>query len=223
MALTAKKLEFKTVEVTPGIGQLALFRLSGQRQVPVLVDGENVITDSSAIISYLDRKNTTNTLIPHDLKSAGQAYLIEDWADTTLANAAKSALLEAIAMDSELRVALLPPNIPGGFRIAIDNLPYGLFSEVNQLLKNNERSQLLENLRKLSEVVEVNNWLIGDSISIADIAVAAQLSFLSFPTSSGKELAGKGVDGIKNHPLLEPLFEWRDNLELFLQKSNPLN
>ena len=54
MALHAKGLSFREVEVTPGIGQLAVFRLSGQRQVPVLVDGDTVVSDSSAICRYLD-------------------------------------------------------------------------------------------------------------------------------------------------------------------------
>ena len=42
MALKAKNLHFKTIDVTPGIGQIYVFRLSGQRQVPVLVDKENI-------------------------------------------------------------------------------------------------------------------------------------------------------------------------------------
>ena len=41
MVLQAKGLSFRTVEVTPGVGQVAVFRLSGQRQVPVLVDGDH--------------------------------------------------------------------------------------------------------------------------------------------------------------------------------------
>ena len=49
MALQSKGLSFREVEVTPGIGQIAMFRLSGQRQVPVLVDGDHVVADSSAI------------------------------------------------------------------------------------------------------------------------------------------------------------------------------
>ena len=42
MVLQAKGLSFRTVEVPPGVGQVAVFRLSGQRQVPVLVDGDQV-------------------------------------------------------------------------------------------------------------------------------------------------------------------------------------
>jgi len=49
LVLAAKGLAYNVVEVTPGVGQLELFRLSGQRQVPVLVDGADVISDSTAI------------------------------------------------------------------------------------------------------------------------------------------------------------------------------
>ena len=43
MVLQAKGLSYRAVDVSPGIGQLAVFRLSGQRQVPVLVDGDTVL------------------------------------------------------------------------------------------------------------------------------------------------------------------------------------
>ena len=49
LVLAAKGLDYTVVEVTPGLGQLELFRLSGQRQVPVLLDGSEVIADSTAI------------------------------------------------------------------------------------------------------------------------------------------------------------------------------
>jgi glutathione S-transferase len=40
--------------------------------------------------------------------------------------------------------------------------------------------------------------------------VVAQLSLLKFPVCAGAPLAGRGVPGIADHPLLEPLFSWRD-------------
>ena len=64
MVLQAKGLSFRTVEVTPGVGQVAVFRLSGQRQVPVLVDGDQVIADSSAIALHLDQREPDPALIP---------------------------------------------------------------------------------------------------------------------------------------------------------------
>ena len=83
MVLQAKGLSFRTVEVTPGVGQVAVFRLSGQRQVPVLVDGDQVIADSSAIALHLDQREPDPALIPTDPRQAAQVHLLEDWADTT--------------------------------------------------------------------------------------------------------------------------------------------
>ena len=108
MLLQAKGLSYRTVEVTPGIGQVAVFRLSGQRQVPVLVDGDQVLADSSAIARYLNQREADPALIPTDPRQAAQMHLLEDWADTTLAAAVRVALVQAAALDPELRVALLP-------------------------------------------------------------------------------------------------------------------
>ena len=52
MVLQAKGLSYREVEVTPGLGQVDVFRRSGQRQVPMLVDDETVIADSSSIAAY---------------------------------------------------------------------------------------------------------------------------------------------------------------------------
>ncbi|MBM5793979.1 MAG: glutathione S-transferase family protein, partial [Cyanobacteria bacterium K_DeepCast_0m_m1_088] len=41
-------------------------------------------------------------------------------------------------------------------------------------------------------------------------AVVAQLSLLLFPASAGAPLAGRGVPGLADDPLLAPLWQWRD-------------
>jgi glutathione S-transferase len=63
--------------------------------------------------------------------------------------------------------------------------------------------------------------LVGDQLSMADLAVAAQLSLLRFPASSGDGLAGRGVPGLSDHPQLQPLFAWRDRLETRLFQVDP--
>ena len=73
MVLQAKGLSYRTVDVTPGIGQVAVFRMSGQRQVPVLVDGDVVLADSSAIARHLEQRETSSPLIPVDVREAAQA------------------------------------------------------------------------------------------------------------------------------------------------------
>ena len=218
MVLQAKGLSYRTVEVTPGVGQVAVFRLSGQRQVPVLVDGDTVLADSTAIAFHLEEREADPALLPADARQAAQVRLLEDWADTTLAGAVRVALAQAAALDPQLRVALLPDDLPDPVRTVMGAIPGGWVSNVTELVNQNERAELLASLEQLATAVQASPWLVGDSMTLADIAVAAQLSLLRFPSSSGSALAGKGVPGLSDHPKLQPLFRWRDQIELKLME-----
>ena len=145
-------------------------------------------------------------------------HLIEDWADTTLATASRMALVQAAALDPQLRLALLPDDLPDPIRSVMGVIPGGWVSNVTELVNQNERAELLASLEKLAEAVQASSWLVGNAISLADLAVAAQLSLLRFPSSAGVTLAGKGVPGLSDHPKLQPLFHWRDQLELKLME-----
>ncbi|BEV35205.1 glutathione S-transferase family protein [Synechococcus sp. M16CYN] len=218
MVLQAKGLSYRIVEVTPGVGQLAVFRMSGQRQVPMLVDGDAVLADSSAIVRHLERQEPNPILIPVDTRQAAQVHLIEDWADTTLATVCRSALVQAVAVDATLRVALLPGDVPDPIRTMMGAFPGKWISDVAELVNQNERIDLLASLEQLASLVQKSPWLVGETMSLADLSVAAQLSLLCFPSSAGTVLAGKGVPGLRDHPKLQPLFQWRDQLELKLME-----
>ena len=221
MTLQAKGLSFREVEVTPGIGQIALFRLSGQRQVPVLVDGDDVVADSSAICRHLEALRPDPALIPADARQRAQMHLIEDWADTTLAAAVRAALLQAAADDPQLRDVLLPDDVPSPVRQVMSGLPGGWLSGLGELLGQEQRSSMLSSLCAIADGLDLNGCLIGNAITLADIAVGAQLSLLRFPASAGDALAGRGVPGISDHPRLQELFRWRDQLETRLINLDP--
>ena len=216
LVLALKRLPYTVVEVTPGLGQLALFRLSGQRQVPVLVDGPEVIADSSAIAQYLEANNPSPALLPADPGERARVLLLEDWADTALASGCRLALVQAAATDPVLRSALLPDSTPGPLRQLVSNLPSEVMGSVGEafdsMLGAGERQRLLANLEQLAVLADAQPYLVGSSLSLADVAVAAQLGLLLFPASSGAPLAGCGVSGIADHPLLQPLFSWRDRI-----------
>merc|ERR1711991_382219 len=156
------------------------------------------------------------SLVPADPRQAAQVRLLEDWADTTLAAAVRVALVQAAALDPQLRVALLPDDLPDPVRTVMGAIPGGWVSNVTELVNQNERAELLASLEQLSVAVQAAPWLVGNAMSLADLAVAAQLSLLRFPASSGAALSGQGVPGLSDHPKLQPLFQWRDQLELRL-------
>jgi len=216
LLLAAKGLTATLVEVTPGLGQLEIFRLSGQRQVPVLVDGGDVIADSTAIALHLEEKHPTPPLLPEDPAARARVLLIEDWADTALATGARLALVQAAARDPLLRSALLPEATPAPLRRLVDSLPASVLAPlgetVQDVLTPCSFRQLTRMLEQLTVLVRDRSHLEGDRLSLADLAVVAQLSLLRFPLSAGEPLAGRGVEGISDHPLLQPLFAWRDGI-----------
>ena len=223
MALHAKKLQYRVEEVKPGIGQIEIFQLSGQKQLPIIKDdNDQIISDSSNICEYIDKQNTNNPLFPEDPILFSQAKIIEDWADTTMASSCKNALIRSALENPQLRTALLPDEIPSSIKGLIDKLPLNNVSKItNTLLSNKNNIDLQKMLETISKSLFNNKFLIGDKLSIADISIAAQLSLLKFPSSSGPILVGEGCHEFINNPYLENIFLWRDNLEvqLFSAKS----
>ena len=211
LVLCAKGLSYSVRDITPGVGQVEVFQLSGQRQVPVLRDGEELIPDSTAIALHLEARHPEPSLLPQDPAQRAQVLLLEDWADTAFASGARLALLQAAAEDAVLRSALLPDATPGVLRNLIGAVPGDLLGGMGQLLQN-DRQSLVMALEQLVALLEQQPYLVGERPTLADLAVAAQLYLLRFPIVAGPQLAARGVAGIADQPRFEPLFEWRDAL-----------
>ena len=103
----------------------------------------------------------------------------------------------------------------------VDKLPFKNLSKIsNVVLSSKDNLELQKLLESLSRSLINKKYLIGDSLSVADIAIAAQLSLLKFPKSSGPILSGEGCQEYINNPYLENLFMWRNNLEEYLFSAN---
>ena len=226
MALHAKKLVYRVEEVKPGIGQIEIFQLSGQKQLPVLMDdNDQIISDSTNICEYIDKKNNNNRLFPEDELLLAQSKLIEDWADTTMASLCKKALIKSALDNPKLRKALLPEDIPSSIKGIFDNIPFKNINKIsNFILSDKSIIEFQKILESLSKALLNKDFLIGNNLSIADISVASQLSLLKFPNSSGSALSGEGCQEFINNPYLENLFQWRDNIEesLFSSRSQDI-
>ena len=213
MALAAKKLEYRTVEITPAIGQIDIFQKTGQRKLPVLFDKETTIHDSSSIIRHLEKIETEPKLIPEVLKEASQAQIIENWADTTLARSIKIVFLEELTKNPILISSLFDNGISDSMQKLLFNIPKNIVSQISGLINQKEKESLKQNLEYLVNLIDQENFLVGNKLSIADISVASHLSLLKFPNSSGEILKGKGCSLYINDPRLQNLFNWRDLIE----------
>ena len=220
MALAAKKLEYRTVEITPAIGQIDIFQKTGQKKLPVLFDKETTIHDSSSIIRHLEKIETVPKLIPESLKEASQAQIIENWADTTLAKSIKIVFLEELTKNPALISSLFANEISDSMQKLLFNIPTKIVNQISGLINQKEKESLKQNLQYLSNLIDQENFLVGEKLSIADISVASHLSLLKFPNSSGESLKGKGCSLYINDPSLQNLFKWRDLTEDQLPTTN---
>ena len=82
--LALKDLIYEIDPITPFYGGEEFERLSPLRRIPVLVDGDVSICDSSVICAYLDEAYPGRPLVPAGVGDRARARWLEEYADTRL-------------------------------------------------------------------------------------------------------------------------------------------
>ncbi len=230
LILDYKGLAYQKIEVTPGVGQLELFRLSGQRRVPVLKDGNTVIADSTAIAMYLDKQYPEKPLIPVDSKSRGLCLLIEEWADESIGIKSRKVLFGGLSKDLNLRASILPSGTPDIVKNLVSAVPPEVLDVVGfgvgytpDAVKEAQEA-LKQDLEALSLMLLDSPYLVADYPTLADFAVAGLSMLLKFPEGNylniPETLKGKGVPGFADNAAYRTFFNWRDRL--YNQYRKPL-
>lgn len=84
VCLNLKNLAYEVDPISPFFGSDAFERLSPLRRIPVLVDGDFSICDSSVICAYLEDSYPQPGIYPTDPKDRARARWLEEFADTRL-------------------------------------------------------------------------------------------------------------------------------------------
>jgi glutathione S-transferase len=82
--LALKGLSYEIDPITPFFGDDEFERLSPLRRIPVLVDGDLSLCDSSVICAYLDEAYPDRPLLPPDPKDRAKARWLEEFADSRM-------------------------------------------------------------------------------------------------------------------------------------------
>jgi glutathione S-transferase len=82
--MNLKGIDYEVDPITPFYGNDEFERLSPLRRIPVLIDGDFHISDSSVICAYLDDAYPGRPLFPADSKERAEARWLEEFADTRL-------------------------------------------------------------------------------------------------------------------------------------------
>ena len=187
--LELKGIAYRVDPITPFFGNDEFERLSPLRRIPVLIDGDTVVNDSSIICAYLDETRGGHPLFPVDPGERARARWIEEYADSRLGD------LTIWGLFYQRVVRRMVWNEePDAERVA-DVLDNGLPRALDQL----------------EPMVPVDGWLF-DKIGVADIAIA---SFFRNAAYAGFEIdaqrwpqAEAFVGRVLGHPVLEKLRRW---------------
>jgi glutathione S-transferase len=82
--MNLKGLSYEVDPITPFFGNGEFERLSPLRRIPVLIDGDVTISDSSVICAYLDDAYEDHPLLPDNAAERARARWLEEFADTRL-------------------------------------------------------------------------------------------------------------------------------------------
>jgi glutathione S-transferase len=82
--MNLKGLNYQVDPITPFFGNDEFRRLSPLCRIPVLIDGDFSVSDSSVICGYLDEAYPGHALLPTDSKERARARWLEEYADTRL-------------------------------------------------------------------------------------------------------------------------------------------
>ena len=150
IALDEKKLDYEKISVgwTPQDRYLPhhpdVLRLNPKGQVPVLVDGDVVVFDSTQIFEYLEERAPSPPLYPRGIAERARCRRLEAWADEVV-------FPPVFALVEQL---FYPPGASGRDAAKLANA----------------KAEYAGQLAALDRELEGRTWLCGD-FSVADIAV----------------------------------------------------
>ena len=84
VCLELKGIAYQVDHMVPFFGDDRFSKLSPLRRIPVLVDGDLVLSDSSVICEYLEDLKPDPALYPKDVRDRARARWLEEFADTRM-------------------------------------------------------------------------------------------------------------------------------------------
>lgn len=154
MVLAEKQLEYKLDPVSPFAPPADFEKISPLKRIPVLRDDSEgpdaLIPDSSAICAYLEKKFPTPALYPSAPFAYARALWFEEYADSDFVATTGLGMFRPVVLNALMKKA---PDL--------------------DLAKDTWEAKLPRFLQYYEEQLNGRSHFIGDSFTIADIAVAS--------------------------------------------------
>lgn len=147
-------LETQLVDLFAGEGQAPEFlRLNPQGKVPTLVDGDFSLWESNAIVQYLANQAADSSLFPADAQSRADILRWQFWESSSWSQSCMVYIYENV----------LKPVLARGE------------ADPGEIKKGEEKFHRYAKV--LDDHLAAHPWLVGDTMTIADLSVAPVLMY----------------------------------------------
>ena len=148
-------MDYELVIGSPNSSNAEFREASPFGKIPAIRDGDFTLSNSTAIVVYLEARQPAPALLPADPQARGRAIWFDEFADTIFGASALKILFNRLVAPRLL------------------NLPYD-----EEIAKQGE-AELPRSLDYLESVAPAEGWLAGD-FSLGDISVASMIKTLSY-------------------------------------------
>lgn len=190
--LDVKRLPYETVDYG-GLRALAVRRVSASGKLPVLDYGDERLEDSSTIARVLEARHPSPRLIPEDREQRALVHFFEDWADESLYWF--EVYLRVEYPDARRRAADLAATGTAARALMHAGLrrlrPTLRAQGLGRYPRTEVEARLRDHLDQLDTRLAHTGWLVGSSLTLADLAVAAQLQEIERTSHLAGELTAR--------------------------------
>jgi glutathione S-transferase len=191
--LSLKSILFELDPIVPFFGNDEFSRLSPLRRIPVLIDGDLSIADSSVIAQYLEETRPQPAMLPATPSERARARWLEEFADSRIGD---------VFIWRCFNAAVVNPSVWGGER----NL---------KVLQETLAGPVVDIMDYLESVAPASGFLFG-AIGLADISVAAMFRNLRYcrwtPDAARWPRTARWIDAVDAHPAIARINAWSDAL-----------
>jgi glutathione S-transferase len=191
-----KRVEYSIHNVPMLETATTLKKKSPMGKVPCIEDDGRIVADSTDIARYLEERFPDPPLVPQDARLRALCHILEDWADESLYF--YEVYLRFLLPSNAVRwVAELTTDDPSPVKLAarwvVPSVMRGVLRRQG-LGRKSPAAVLDEVQRELDAIagwLDGGRFLLGDSLSLADIAVFAQLFCIRATAEGGALVADR--------------------------------
>lgn len=202
-ALELKDLPYDTLDIRP-MDRKPVVASSGQALVPALEDGATRVTESTAILRYLEATYPETPLLPEEPERRAECWLLEDWADRAFMQLSRRLAYWDMLRRPGTIADLWFPEVRGPRR-------HLMLLASRRILRKRFHLSEKRNIRDEAEApllarLALNRLggrpaLFGERFTVADVALAAMAAPLRAATET-----------VRNDPAVCDLLAWGDSV-----------